>query len=68
MQFIKWFVLQLIIGTITMEDDETLILLPPKCFKVTNWSKCVTCQDDTGETIRKGTEAGINLFTTACRQ
>ncbi len=51
-----------------MEEDETLILLPPKWLKQINWSKCVICQEDTGEALRQGTEAGINSFTTARRQ
>lgn len=51
-----------------MEEDETLILLPPKRLKQINWLKCVVCQEDTGEALRHGTEAGINSFTTACRQ
>ena len=51
-----------------MEDDEALILLPPKRIKLIKWSKCLICQVDTGEAIRQGTEAGINSFTSACKQ
>ena len=48
-----------------MEDDETLILLPPKRIKLINWSKCIY----TKKILEKPLDReSINSFTLACKQ